>query len=175
MVRTETRSIESRIREVLAGIPDPEIPACSIVDLGMVERVEPTPEHVEVDLLPTFIGCPAKDIIGAEVEKSVRAVAGERAVRVRFVYDPPWTTDRITEGGKEALRSFGISPHWESSARLVAIPLLTRAGVTCPYCGSGETVTESAFGPTPCRTVHFCRSCRNPFEGFKTKAPDPLP
>lgn len=174
-MRTETRSIESRVREALAGIPDPEIPACSIVDLGMVERVETTADHVEVDLLPTFIGCPAKDIIGEEVEKSVRTVAGDRAVRVRFVYDPPWTTDRITEGGKEALRSFGISPHWERSARPVPIPLLTPASVTCPYCGSAETVIESAFGPTPCRTVHFCRSCRNPFEGFKTKAPDPLP
>jgi ring-1,2-phenylacetyl-CoA epoxidase subunit PaaD len=170
VVRTEAESVESRLREVLASIPDPEIPACSIVDLGMIERVDVSPDHVEVDLLPTFIGCPAKDIIGEEVEKAVRTVAGEREVRIRFVYDPPWTTDRITQRGKEALRSFGISPHWDRSGGVVAIPLLTGAGVTCPYCGSADTVTESAFGPTPCRTVQFCRSCRNPFEGFKTKA-----
>jgi ring-1,2-phenylacetyl-CoA epoxidase subunit PaaD len=170
VVKTEAGALEGRIREVLADVPDPEIPACSIVDLGMVERVDATEDAVFVDLLPTFIGCPAKDIIGDGVEKAVRAVAGERTVRIRFVYDPPWTTDRITERGKEALRSFGISPHWEAAGRPVAIPLLKGSGVSCPYCGSTETVTESAFGPTPCRTVHFCRACRNPFEGFKTKA-----
>jgi ring-1,2-phenylacetyl-CoA epoxidase subunit PaaD len=171
VVKTETGALEGRVREVLAEIPDPEIPACSIVDLGMVERVGATEEAVEVDLLPTFVGCPAKDIIGDEVEKAVRTVAPNRAVRIRFVYDPPWTTDRITERGKQALRSFGISPHWERAGKNVAIPLLKGSGVACPYCGSAETVTESAFGPTPCRTVHFCRSCRNPFEGFKTKQP----
>lgn len=174
MVKTETEVLEGKIREVLAAVPDPEIPACSIVDLGMVERVDAREDAVDVDLLPTFIGCPARDIIGDEVEKAVRSVAGERTVRIRFVYDPPWTTDRITDRGQEALRSFGISPHWERSGQPVAIPLLRGSGVACPYCGSAETVTESAFGPTPCRTVHFCRSCRNPFEGFKAKqVPDP--
>lgn len=167
-MKTEIGALEDRVREALAAVPDPEIPACSIVDLGMVERIEATTEHVEVDLLPTFIGCPAKDIIGEEAKKAVTTVAEQREVRVRFVYDPPWTTDRITERGKEALRSFGISPHWETDGP-VAIQLLRGSGVTCPFCGSTETVTESSFGPTPCRSVHFCRSCRNPFEGFKTK------
>lgn len=168
-MKTEADALELRIREALADVPDPEIPACSIVDLGMVERVDASEEEVHVDLLPTFIGCPAKEIIGDEAAKAVRGVAGERTVRIRFVYDPPWTTDRITERGREALRSFGISPHWERNGQPVAIPLLTGSGVGCPYCGSADTVTESAFGPTPCRTVHFCRSCRNPFEGFKPK------
>jgi ring-1,2-phenylacetyl-CoA epoxidase subunit PaaD len=169
MVKTATEALEPRVREVLAGIPDPEIPACSIVDLGMVERVNATDATVEVDLLPTFVGCPAKDIIGEEVEKGVRSVAGDRTVHVRFVYDPPWTTDRITEQGKQALRSFGISPHWEVPDRPVVVPLLRPSEAACPYCGSRQTVMESAFGPTPCRTVWFCPSCRNPFEGFKAK------
>ena len=168
-MRTEAHALDSRIREALAGVPDPEIPACSIVDLGMVERVDATDDDVRVDLLPTFIGCPAKEIIRDDVEEAVRAVAGDRTVHIRFVYDPPWTTDRITERGKDALRSFGISPHWERGPDTVGIPLLMGSGVGCPYCGSADTVTESAFGPTPCRTVHFCRSCRNPFEGFKEK------
>lgn len=168
-MKTEARTFEDRIREVLAGIPDPEIPACSIVDLGMVERVDATEEAVEVDLLPTFVGCPAKEIIGEEVEKAVRTVAGDRPVQIRFVYEPPWTTDRITEHGKDALRSFGISPHWKMADGPVPVPLLRASEVACPYCGSTETMMESAFGPTPCRAVHFCRSCRNPFEGFKTK------
>jgi ring-1,2-phenylacetyl-CoA epoxidase subunit PaaD len=171
MVRTEDRLLKEHVREVLAAVPDPEIPACSIVDLGMVERVAATDEAVEVDLLPTFVGCPAKEIIGEDVEKAVRGVAGDREVRIRFIHDPPWTTDRITDGGKQALRSYGISPHWESQDhdRAVVVPLMTVSGVACPYCRSTETVMESAFGPTPCRTVHFCRSCRNPFEGFKAK------
>lgn len=168
-MKTEARTFEDRIREVLAGIPDPEIPACSIVDLGMVERVDATEEAVEVDLLPTFVGCPAKEIIGEEVEKAVRTVVGDRPVQIRFVYEPPWTTDRITEHGKDALRSFGISPHWKMADGPVPVPLLRASEVACPYCGSTETMMESAFGPTPCRAVHFCRSCRNPFEGFKTK------
>lgn len=160
-------TIEERVRHALADVRDPEIPACSIVDLGMVERVEATDHAVEVDLLPTFVGCPAKDVIGEDVEASLREVTGGRDVRVRFVYDPPWTTDRITEQGRASLREYGIAPHWEGGP--VAVPFMKLAGVPCPYCASTETVMESGWGPTPCRTAHYCRACRNPFEGFKTK------
>lgn len=164
---------EERVRAALAAVMDPEIPTCSIVDLGMVERVELGPDAIEVDLLPTFVGCPAKDVIGVEVERAVEGVAEGRAVRIRFVYDPPWTTDRITERGRDALREYGISPHWEGGppGGPVVVPILSkRAGVPCPYCGSRDTITDSSFGPTPCRAAHFCRGCRNPFEGFKTKS-----
>jgi ring-1,2-phenylacetyl-CoA epoxidase subunit PaaD len=164
---------EDRVREALAGVRDPEIPACSIVDLGMVEDVRVSSDAVEVDLLPTFVGCPAKDVIGEDAGAAVREVAGGREVRVRFVFDPPWTTDRITERGRSHLREYGISPHWERASGPVAVPLLHPGGVACPYCGSEETVLESSWGPTPCRAVHYCRACRNPFEGFKTKAPAP--
>ncbi len=87
------------------------------------------------------------------------------------MYDPPWTTDRISERGKAALRDYGISPQWGGGPpeMAVVVPLLSKSGVGCPFCGSGDTVMESSFGPTPCRTAHFCRSCRNPFEGFKEK------
>jgi ring-1,2-phenylacetyl-CoA epoxidase subunit PaaD len=168
VIRTEN-AIEQRVREALAGVMDPEIPACSIVDLGMVERVEARDGAIEVDLLPTFVGCPAKDVIGEDAEAAVREAAGDREVRVRFVFDPPWTTERITEGGKAALRGYGISPHWEATPGPVPVSLLTRSGVTCPYCDSEDTVMESSWGPTPCRAAHYCRACRNPFEGFKEK------
>ena len=161
--------VERRFRDALASVPDPEIPTCSVVDLGMIERVEVSEEAVEVDLLPTFVGCPAKDVIGEDVDAALRRVGDGRAVRVRFVYDPPWTTDRITEKGREGLRALGISPHWETSATPVSVPLMRESGTPCPYCGSADTVMESSFGPTPCRTTHFCRSCRNAFEGFKEK------
>lgn len=169
-MRTEADTVEGRVREALDGVHDPEIPACSITDLGMVQRVAATPDAVEVDLLPTFVGCPAKDVIGQDVRLAVEGVAGGRDVRIRFVYDPPWTTDRITERGRARLREFGIAPHWERPfGAPVSISLMTSAAVTCPYCGSAETVMESRWGPTPCRAQHFCRACRNPFEGFKTK------
>jgi ring-1,2-phenylacetyl-CoA epoxidase subunit PaaD len=168
------QELERQVWEALASVPDPEIPTCSIVELGMVERVEVMEHAVEVDLLPTFVGCPAKDVIGEDVEAAIREVSEGRSARVRFVYDPPWTTERITEQGRAGLRALGISPHWEQpSAGPVAVSLLREAGTPCPYCGSVTTVMEAAFGPTPCRTTHFCRSCRNPFEGFKEKVRSP--
>lgn len=169
---TATRALEDRVREALRAVMDPEIPTCSIADLGMIEDVRATGEALEVDLLPTFVGCPARDVIGEEAEAAVREAAGGREVRVRFVYDPPWTTDRITEAGKAALREYGISPHWEGGppGDRVVVPLLgSRSNTPCPYCGSADTVKESSFGPTPCRAAHFCRACRNAFEGFKAK------
>lgn len=172
MTTTAAADLRDRVLRALGLVMDPEIPTASIVDLGMVERVEVVDQVVEVDLLPTFVGCPAKDVIGEDAEAAVREAAGDREVRVRFVYDPPWTTDRITEGGKAALREYGISPHWEGGPPegAVVVPLLGKpAGIPCPYCGSDRTVTESSFGPTPCRAAHFCRACRNAFEGFKVK------
>jgi ring-1,2-phenylacetyl-CoA epoxidase subunit PaaD len=166
--------LEPRVWEALGSVPDPEIPTCSIVDLGMVKRIEVNEDAVEVDLLPTFVGCPAKDVIGEDVAAAIRRVAGRRAVRIRFVYDPPWTTDRITERGREGLRDLGISPHWEErAAGPLTVTLMREAGTICPFCGSTNTVMEAAFGPTPCRATHFCRACRNPFEGFKVKVRSP--
>ena len=165
-----TMTLEERVRAALDGVHDPEIPACSITDLGMVERVDVTGEAIEVDLLPTFVGCPAKDIIGDDVRAALREPADGRDVRVRFVYDPPWTTDRINERGRERLREVGIAPHWEHESGPVAISLMTVSGVPCPFCGSLDTKMESAWGPTPCRTQHWCSSCRNACEGFKEKA-----
>jgi ring-1,2-phenylacetyl-CoA epoxidase subunit PaaD len=164
-----TVTADHDVRKALAGVMDPEIPACSIVDLGMVERVEVTGDAVEVDLLPTFVGCPAKDLIGQDAAGAVQRVAGGRQVRIRFVHRPAWTTDRITEEGKAALRGFGIAPHWDRPAGPTVVPLLTASNVACPYCGSKDTVQESSWGPTPCRAAHYCRACRNPFEGFKAK------
>jgi ring-1,2-phenylacetyl-CoA epoxidase subunit PaaD len=163
-------TLESLVWDTLASVPDPEILTCSIVDLGMVERVDVKGDAVEVDLLPTFVGCPAKDVIGEDVEAALRRVSEGRAVHVRFVYDPPWTTQRITERGKAGLQALGISPYWEQTAAgPVAVSLMQESGIRCPYCGSPETVMEAAFGPTPCRTTHYCKACRNPFEGFKEK------
>jgi ring-1,2-phenylacetyl-CoA epoxidase subunit PaaD len=167
-------SLEDAVWAALSAVHDPEIPPCSITDLGIVDRIEANEEAVEVDLLPTFAGCPALDVIREDAEAAVRTVAGGRAVRIRFVLSGPWTSDRITPAGREALREYGVTPPDERAPGPVFVslspPITARGdGATCPFCGSRDTVRESAFGPTLCRSTHFCRSCRNPFEAFKPK------
>jgi len=103
------------------------------------------------------------------VVTAVARVAGERAVRVRFVTAPPWTSDRITAAGREAMRSYGLTPP-PGLAGAVLLPLIPLTPA-CPFCGSRDTVRESAFGPTLCRSTHYCNACRNPFEAFKPKMP----
>jgi len=156
---------ETDIRTALGSVKDPEIPTCAITDLGIVHDVRVSASAIEVDLLPTFSGCPALDVIREDVEAVVRALAPDLETRVRFVTDPAWRTDRVNEKAEGDLISYGISPPPHG----VLIQIGKRASVACPYCGSTETVEESAFGPTPCRTVRYCNACKNPFEGFKAK------
>lgn len=155
-------------REVLAAlreVADPEIPTVSIVDLGMIERIDVWPGAIEVELLPTFVGCPALEVIQASVE--ARLAAFGRPVRVRVSFSTPWTTDRISPAGRERLRGSGFAPPPAARAGR-SLPMLGAAEpVACPYCGSSETTLENAFGPTQCRTIRHCAACRQPFEAFK--------
>ncbi len=144
---------ETAVRAALAGIPDPEMPVVSIVDLGIVHRVDVGPEGIQVVLLPTFIGCPAIDMIKDTV--ATRLASFGVPVTVATTYDPPWTSARITTAGLASLAAAGIAPP--------ADPLDTR----CPYCASPRVVMDSAFGPTQCRTLFYCRACRQPFEAMK--------
>jgi ring-1,2-phenylacetyl-CoA epoxidase subunit PaaD len=163
-------TLERAVWDALALVHDPEIPPCSITDLGIVERIAVSDDAVEVDLLPTFAGCPALDVIRQDAEAAIKSVAEARTTTVRFVYSPPWTSDRITPEGRAALKEYGVTPPGNGGA-FIPLATLTRTErtVACPYCGSDQTVLESAFGPTLCRSTHFCRSCRNPFEAFKPK------
>jgi len=175
------RDVERRVGGALAEVRDPEIPPCSITDLGIVDRVHVAEDAIDIDLLPTFAGCPALDVIRQDAEAAVRLVATGRAVNVRFVYKPPWTSDRITPEGHRALTSYGIAPPNGVGGGQLLIPLaalLPTEGARCPFCGSANTIMESSFGPTLCRATHFCRACRNPFEAFKPKVVqgvDPAP
>jgi ring-1,2-phenylacetyl-CoA epoxidase subunit PaaD len=175
--RAETKSdeLEREVWEALSDVHDPEIPPCSITDLGIVDGVRVSEDSVEVDLLPTFAGCPALDVIRDDTETAVRAAAPRHQVHVRFVYSKAWTSDRITLAGRLALQEYGVTPPGQAGGAVV-IPLAALERKTgsarCPFCGSDETVLESAFGPTLCRSTHFCRSCRNPFEAFKPKKAD---
>jgi ring-1,2-phenylacetyl-CoA epoxidase subunit PaaD len=165
--RGHADALLSSVWDALARVRDPEIPPVAITDLGIVEDVRTPPGAVEVDLLPTFAGCPALDVIREDVEQAVTPVAGDREVRVRFVNAPAWTSDRITPAGREAMRSYGLTPP-PGATGTVLLPLIPLTPA-CPYCGSRDTVRESAFGPTLCRATHYCNACRNPFESFKPK------
>jgi ring-1,2-phenylacetyl-CoA epoxidase subunit PaaD len=168
--------VELAAWEALAEVHDPEIPPLAITDLGIVHGVRVDDRHVEITLLPTFAGCPALDVIREDAEASVRAALPSHDVHVDFSFAPPWTSDRITPEGRAALRRYGLTPPGEGGYRPPLIPLgeLHRRvpegpGALCPFCSSTDTVLESSFGPTLCRSTHFCRNCRNPFEAFKPK------
>ena len=145
---------EASVRAALAEVPDPEIPAVSVLDLGMVEGVSVDGGAIRVELLPTFIGCPALDRIREDV--AARLATFGRAVDVQFTNRVPWTTERITPAGRERLRRAGFAP-----------PVVDPADSRCPHCGSADVQLENLFGPTLCRSLAYCRSCRQPFEQFK--------
>jgi ring-1,2-phenylacetyl-CoA epoxidase subunit PaaD len=157
---------EERVREALAGIPDPEIPVISIVDLGVVRGVDVDGERVRVEFTPTFLGCPALEAMRAAMEEAIRELGGEPEVDV--VLDDSWSTDRITAEGREKLREAGFAPPAPRQAGAPTLVQLTSAVFRCPYCGSTETRLENIFGPTPCRSLRYCESCWQPFEQFKT-------
>jgi ring-1,2-phenylacetyl-CoA epoxidase subunit PaaD len=160
-----TRDLDaSEVRAALAEVADPEIPVVSIVDLGMVEEVRVGADGIHVVLLPTFVGCPALDVIRSSVEARLRGF--DRAVDVRFEYRVPWTSDRITAAGRKKLRAAGFAPPTPATAG-APLSVALMAPVTCPNCGSRRTVLESAFGPTRCRAIYHCTACRQPFEAFK--------
>ena len=132
---------EQAVRAALAEVPDPEIPAISIVDLGIVERVRVSDDRIEVELLPTFVGCPALDAIRSAVEE--RLVAFDRPVEVAFGFRVPWTSDRISPAGRERLRESGFAPpapRGSGSSGGLGTPIALAPVAVCPYCGSRRTV-----------------------------------
>jgi ring-1,2-phenylacetyl-CoA epoxidase subunit PaaD len=165
--RADTR--EARVWAELAAIRDPEIPAIGLVDLGVIGSVTVDERRVEVELLPTFVGCPAIGVMQEQITERVGALALADEVRVRLSFDPPWTSDRITPEGRERLRSSGFAPPHIGpepvAGNLAELTVLQLA--ECPYCGSRNTTMENPFGPTLCRAIYHCADCRQPFEQFK--------
>ena len=155
-----------RVWEALAQIPDPEIPVISLVDLGVVKTVAVDGERVRIAFTPTFMGCPALDAMCREMEAAVNAIGGEPEVDV--LLDDSWSTDKITPAGREKLREAGFAPPAPRAQEAPTLLQLQKAVHRCPYCDSTKTRLENIFGPTPCRSVRYCESCRQPFEQFKT-------
>jgi ring-1,2-phenylacetyl-CoA epoxidase subunit PaaD len=142
----------NEIWAVLRSVPDPEIPAVSLVDLGIVREV-----HADrVILTPTYTGCPATFVIETMVRLALDE-AGFQLVRIESTLSPPWTTDWITSEGRRKLREYGIAPPQPAGQR----------SVECPQCNSSETEEISRFGSTPCKAQWRCRECLEPFDLFK--------
>lgn len=145
---------ERAVWQALARVPDPELPVVSVIDLGMVKSVSVEGGRARVELVPTFIGCPALGMIADNVRRAL-AEEGVEA-DVGFALDVVWEPSRITPDGIGKLREMGV-----------AVPRASRTPPSCPYCGAGDTEIENLFGPTPCRAIYYCRSCRQPFEAMK--------
>jgi ring-1,2-phenylacetyl-CoA epoxidase subunit PaaD len=159
----------------LAEVPDPEIPVISVVDLGIVrdvrwEAAAGGVDELVVSVTPTYSGCPATRVIAGDIEAALRA-HGVGAVRIETRLAPAWTTDWLSERGRERLRDFGIAPPGPRDAAAL-VPLVRRRAaapaVACPRCGSASTALVSEFGSTPCKAHHKCLSCLEPFDAFKS-------
>ena len=154
----------TRAWDVLRGVLDPEVPAISVTDLGIVRDVVEHGDELEVVVTPTYSGCPATEVIAQAITDALDA-AGLAPVRVTQRRAPAWTTDWITPQGREQLRAYGIAPPG-ACASAAPIRLMAR-DVDCPHCGSSQTERLSAFGSTACKSLHRCVACREPFEHFK--------
>ena len=145
----------AQIWEWLSAIPDPEIPAISLTDLGIIREVRWDDDCLVVAVTPTYSGCPATAIINLDIESALRA-RGVEKLRLERRLSPPWTTDWLSDEGREKLRAYGI-----------AAPGVRGALVACPRCGSSQTEKISQFGSTPCKASYRCKDCLEPFDYFK--------
>jgi len=147
----------------LESVADPEIPVINVVEMGMIAAVRTKADGVVIDMTPTFVGCPAIEVIRENIREAVSAVTPAH-VTVNVVLDPPWTSQRINKTGREKLKAFGLAPPGE---QCMSGPVQTLERTPCPNCNSTDTDLESLFGPTLCRSIHYCRSCLQSFEHFK--------
>ncbi|MER6525494.1 1,2-phenylacetyl-CoA epoxidase subunit PaaD [Streptomyces sp. NPDC001508] len=187
MVTTTATPLEAELFDLAGSVPDPELPVITLRELGVVRAVHLRgTDAVEVELTPTYTGCPAIEAMSVDIERVLRG-HGMRRVTVRTVLVPAWSTDDITDEGRRKLREFGIAPprvRRDSDPVSLALgPTRTRATasdtyeayeashapepVRCPHCGSADTELLSRFSSTACKALRRCRACREPFDHFK--------
>lgn len=155
---------EATIWAALNELPDPELPRISLVELGVIGRVELDPQarHVRVLLMPTFLGCPALHLMCTMVRERLEELG--LTAQVEVTLEQPWSSDRISTEGRRKLAGAGIAPPPASGG---SAPITLLEPAACPLCNSTNTIVYSAFGPTLCRAIAYCRTCRQPFEQFK--------
>ncbi|WP_420580635.1 1,2-phenylacetyl-CoA epoxidase subunit PaaD [Reichenbachiella sp.] len=162
MVKTKTISSE-QVLESLRQVMDPEIPVLSVVDMGVIRKIEVT-DHLVVTITPTYSGCPAMNTIEADIKKCLLN-EGYQDVEVKTVLQPAWTTDWLTENGREQLKAYGIAPPQGSTSKRALF--LEDEIVPCPQCNSENTELISEFGSTACKAQYKCKDCLEPFDYFK--------
>jgi ring-1,2-phenylacetyl-CoA epoxidase subunit PaaD len=168
MVSAPAAGSRAALLAAARAVPDPEIPVLTLGDLGVIRDVRVADDGaVEVDITPTYTGCPATAVIASDVQEALRRV-GAGQVRIQTVLSPPWTTDWMSEEGRSKLREYGIAPPGPALPA-AGSPHSVRLAFTarCPHCGSTDTREVSQFGSTPCKSLWTCRSCAEPFESFK--------
>ncbi len=151
------------LRRIAGEVCDPEIPVLTIADLGVLRDVRAAGEGYEVDITPTYSGCPAMNMIAVMIEAAALA-AGFAPVRINTVLSPAWTTDWMTDAGRAKLTAYGIAPPAPGGSRRA---LFAADPVACPRCGSSATERLAEFGSTSCKALWRCRDCREPFDYFK--------
>lgn len=147
----------------LEEVRDPEIPVLSLVDLGVITAVSVSDNQVRIEMTPTFVGCPALDMMQTEI-REVLSKYGLKKIDIQVSYKKPWTSDLISEKGKQALKEFGLAP---PPPRQLFVGLDVLEHATCPRCGNTNTDLKNTFGPTLCRSIHYCNDCKEAFEQFK--------
>lgn len=162
-----------QIWEWLSQVPDPEIPVISLTDLGIIRDVEWQGDTLVVAVTPTYSGCPATSIINLDIETALRGHGIEK-LRLERRLSPPWTTDWLSDSGREKLRAYGIAPPIDGTAadgrldaRVARMAGSSNLVIACPRCGSNHTEKVSQFGSTPCKASYRCTDCLEPFDYFK--------
>ncbi|MEU3958397.1 1,2-phenylacetyl-CoA epoxidase subunit PaaD [Streptomyces buecherae] len=157
--------LERELREVAGSVPDPELPVLSLAELGVLRGLRVTgPGRVEVELTPTYTGCPAIEAMSADIEQVLHQ-HGMPEVTVHTVLSPPWTTDAISANGRRKLKEFGIAPPRTTGP--ANGPVAVDLAIRCPHCGSTRTSLLSRFSSTACKALRRCESCLEPFDHFK--------
>jgi len=151
------------VYEWLEEVKDPEIPVLSIVDLGVITGVTIGHGEVRIEMTPTFVGCPALDTMQREI-REVLSEKGVKKIDIEVSFKKPWTSDLISDKGKDALKKFGLSP---PPPRQLFAELEMLEHAVCPRCGNSNTELRNTFGPTLCRSIHYCNDCKEAFEQFK--------
>ena len=159
-------ALEEELRRLAGSVPDPELPMVSLAELGVLRGLRVlAPGRVEVELTPTYTGCPALETMAADIERVLHG-RGVAEVEVRTVLAPPWTTDAISAEGRRKLAESGIAPP-APRATTAGGPIPVDLTVRCPHCGSTETTLLSRFSSTACKALRRCETCREPFDHFK--------
>jgi ring-1,2-phenylacetyl-CoA epoxidase subunit PaaD len=163
---TSVQFTEAQIIDLLRSVMDPEIPVLSLVDLGVITHVIVSPEtgRVTVEMTPTFAGCPAMDYMRRDVEQTLLR-HGITDFAVNLTFDVAWSSNRLTDVGRQKLRDFRLSPPPHLDGPIQDLSILEYA--ECPNCGSTDTTLRTPFGPTLCRALHYCNACKQGFEQFK--------